>query len=252
MSKPIIIISAGRHHITHCAREVIATIVGCDIDYLIAVSLAGGAPMIIPMLADREAVRAVVEVAHGVLLTGGGDIHAEVYGEAPHPESRLHDPDRDNMEMEVAGLALERGLPILGICRGLQLLNVVFGGTLVQDIPSMVPGALTHNAPETEVKMHDITIEEGTLFSRIMHVPVISVNSWHHQAVKTLGRGLRVAARAPDGVVEAIESAEGKPILAVQCHPEACPQDHPCYQSLFHWLIAEAERFREKGGEMGG
>jgi len=246
MSKPIIIISAGRHLETHVARETTTTIVGCDIDYLISVSLAGGAPMIIPMLADREAVGAVIEVAHGVLLTGGGDIHAETYGEAPHPKSHLHDPDRDNMEMEVARLALERGLPILGICRGLQLLNTVFGGTLMQDIPSMVPGALTHNAPETEIHMHDITIEEGTLFSRIMHTPTVAVNSWHHQAVKTLGQGLRIAAHAPDGVVEAIESAEGKPILAVQCHPEACPEDHPCYLTLFHWLIAEAERFRER------
>jgi len=245
MSKPIIIITAGRHHQTHVAREVTTTIVGADIDYLVSVSLAGGSPLIIPILSDREAARAVIQVADGVLLTGGGDIHAEVYGEEPHPESKLHDPDRDNMEMEVVQLALERGLPILGICRGLQLLNVVFGGTLMQDIPSMVPDALTHNAPETEIHVHDITIEEGTLLSRIMHAPTVSVNSWHHQAVKTLGQGLRISAHAPDGVVEGIESSEGKPILAMQCHPEACTDDHPCYLTLFHWLIEEACRFRE-------
>ena len=244
MSKPIIVITAGKHVHTHFAREVTITIVGCDIDYLLSVSLAGGAPLIIPTLADREAVRSIIGMADGVLLTGGGDIHAEVYGEEPHPESKLHDPDRDNMEMEVARLALVKGLPILGICRGLQLLNIVFGGTLLQDIPSQVPGALTHNAPETEIHMHDITIEEGTLLSRILHASAMSVNSWHHQAVKTLGPGLRISARAPDGVVEGIESSEGRPILAVQCHPEACTDDHPCYLTLFHWLIEEAQRFR--------
>jgi len=244
MSKPIILISAGKHTIDGQPGLPTATIVGCNINYPHAVSLAGGAPLIIPVPADTGAVRAIIQVADGVLLTGGGDIHAEVYGEELHPESARHDPDRDNMELEVARLALEAGLPMLGICRGQQLLNVAFGGTLVQDIPSQHPGAHAHRA-EAEYAMHEIIIEEGTLLARVMRAPVMLVNSWHHQAVKTLGQGLRVSARAADGVVEGIESAEGKPILAVQCHPEACPTDHPCYLTLFHWLVEEAVKFRE-------
>jgi putative glutamine amidotransferase len=243
MSKPIIVISAGKHSLASPAGATAATIVGCNIDYPRAVSLAGGAPFIIPVLADTEAVRAIIQVADGVLLTGGGDIHAEIYGEELHQTSARHDPDRDNMEIEVVRLAREEGLPILGICRGQQLLNIAFGGTLMQDIPSQHPDALVHSMPEEDYAMHEIFIEEDTLLARVMHAPAMMVNSWHHQAVKTVGPGLRIAARAADGVVEGIESAEGKPILAVQCHPEACPTDHPCYLTLFHWLVEEAEKF---------
>lgn len=250
MDKPMIVISAGKHIHTHPTRRSVTTLVGCDIDYLVSISLAGGAPVIIPMIADHESIRIILQAAHGVLLTGGGDIHAGAYGEALHPESRLHDQDRDNMEMEVARQALALGMPLLGICRGLQLLNVVMGGTLLQDIPSQVPGALAHNAPEHETLLHPITIESDTSLARIMHATSVMVNSWHHQALKTLGHGLRISARAEDGVVEGIESAEGKPILAVQCHPEACTDGFPCYLTLFHWLVEEAQGYRRmKNGE---
>ncbi|HEX2951178.1 MAG TPA: gamma-glutamyl-gamma-aminobutyrate hydrolase family protein [Armatimonadota bacterium] len=245
MGKPIIVVTAGKKNHTAHTTET-STIIGCDIDYLISVSLAGGAPAILPSVADHEAIRTVMTVADGLLLTGGGDIHAEIYGEELHPESTMHDPDRDNMEMEVARFALEMNMPILGICRGMQLLNVIFGGTLVQDIPSEIPGALQHSAEETEVVLHPITILEGTLLADVMHTHTMMVNTWHHQAVKQLGNGLRVSARADDGVVEAIESAEGKAVLAVQCHPEACMEDYPCYRTLFHWLIEEAQTYHAR------
>jgi gamma-glutamyl-gamma-aminobutyrate hydrolase PuuD len=241
--KPIIVITAGKKIPPTANHEAASTIVGCDMDYLISVSLAGGAPIILPSVADHEAINDVLQVADGVLLTGGGDIHAEAYGEEAHPESHLHDPDRDNMEMEVARTALDIRMPILGICRGLQLLNVVHGGTLVQDIASELTGALQHHAEETEIVLHPIDIVECTLLAEIMHSQTMTVNTWHHQAVKQLGSGLRVSAQAEDGVVEAIESSEGKPILAVQCHPEACIENYPCYRTLFHWLIEESQHF---------
>lgn len=241
MTRPIIAITAGKHHVQ--VRETTTVIVGCDVDYLIAVSLAGGAAVMLPSTADHEATRTTLQVADGLLLTGGGDIHAEVYGEEVYNASSQHDPDRDNMEMEAARLALELYLPILGICRGMQLLNVVHGGTLVQDIPSQLPGALQHHAEESETLLHPIELATESLLARIMHTTTMQVNSWHHQAVKELGTGLRISARAADGVIEAIESAEGKPVVAVQCHPEACTDIYPCYQTLFHWLIDEAQAF---------
>jgi putative glutamine amidotransferase len=247
MTKPVIILTAGQRTVPLPACEP-TTLVGVDIDFLVAVSLAGGAPVLLPGVADHAAIAAVMRLADGLLLTGGGDIHAEVYGEEPHPESALHDTDRDNMEIEVARLALEIGLPILGICRGLQLLNVVQGGTLVQHIPSQVPDALPHNAAETEFLYHPITIEPDSRLAAVMHATTMLVNSWHHQAVKTVGTGLRVTARADDGVVEALEAAVDRPLLAVQCHPEAGEHHYPSHLPLFHWLIEEAKKYQARKG----
>ncbi len=242
MSKPIILITAGKKLLPHDGENT--TLEGVDLDYLVAISLAGGAPLMLPTVADHESIQTILQVTDGLLLTGGGDIHAEHYGEEPHPESKLHDADRDNMEMAVTRLALAMRLPILGICRGLQLLNVVKGGTLLQDIPSQLPDALTHNAAETEFLYHPIAIDPDSRLAHIMHATEMMVNSWHHQAVNTLGANLRITARAEDGVIEALEANDDTPILAVQCHPEAGPDHYPSHLPLFHWLIEEAFRYR--------
>jgi putative glutamine amidotransferase len=244
MTKPIIAVTAGQKP-PH-ADEGRTVVVGCDIDYLIAVALSGGAPVILPSVADHEAIGAILAHVDGVLLTGGGDIHAERYGEAPHPASRLHDPDRDHMELEVTRRAVAMGLPLLGICRGLQLLNVAHGGTLVQDIPSEIPGALEHYIHDIETRPHPINIEPDTRLAEIMHADAMLVNSWHHQAVKAVGAGLRIAARAEDGVIEALEAENGAPILAVQCHPEAGDDHYPTHLTLFAWLVEEAMAYRER------
>lgn len=220
---------------------------GVDIEYPEAVVRSGGVPILLPSVTDIEGVRSILALVDGVLLTGGEDIHAQAYGEEPHEESKLHDPGRDRMEFEVALTAMKRNMPVLGICRGLQLLNVVQGGTLYQDIPSQMPEAIRHHyMDEDEFALHDIAIEDETLLAHVMGKNTMPVNSWHHQAVKVLGKGLRINAHAPDGVVEGIESTEGKPVLAVQCHPEECLGDFPCYRELFDWLISEARAYRER------
>ncbi|HEY3416417.1 MAG TPA: gamma-glutamyl-gamma-aminobutyrate hydrolase family protein [Armatimonadota bacterium] len=244
-SSPIIMLTAGRQNHYAPRREVQTVTFGCDVDYLHAVQQAGGVPVMLPGIADESSVQAALAAADGLLLTGGGDIMSLAYGEEPHEKSTYQDPLRDAMELAAARQALALGLPILGICRGLQLLNVALGGTLVQDIPSQVPGANKHYSSGLDVVLlHTIEVDDTSLLARIMGSGSLAVNSWHHQAVKELGHGLRISARARDGVVEAIESAEGKPLLAVQCHPEECVGTYPHFRKLFDWLVNEARAHR--------
>lgn len=241
MPKPIILITAGRRNLPTQSTEIQTVLAGVSSDYVKAVLRAGGAPLLLPYLSDMESVRSALESAHGMLLTGGGDVVSRVYGEEPHPKSFFQDPARDDMEIEATRLAIEMGLPILGICRGIQLLNVALGGTLVQDIPSQVPDAINHSVKcVAPVLLHSVDVEEGSLLARILGTTSLAVNSYHHQAVKELGNGLKATCWAKDGVIEGIESSEGKSIVGVQFHPEEIAPEHPAFQALFNWLVAEA------------
>jgi putative glutamine amidotransferase len=162
----------------------------------------------------------------GVLLTGGGDIAPSYYHETPHPKANPPDATRDAFELELAKLSLDDNLPMLGVCRGLQVLNVAAGGTLIQDIPSEVNQALGHevNSPLNAIA-HEVWITRGSALSKTMQEQlvdseVLQVNSRHHQAIKLPGTGFEVSATAPDGVIEAIERSGARFCLAVQWHPE--------------------------------
>ncbi len=242
MSSPIIAITVGRQNLSAPRRQVQDVWTGCHIDYVNSILRSGGAPVLLPYLADQDVIAAALEVADGVLLPGGGDVVSLRYGEEPHPKEHYHNPARDEMEFEVVQLALEKGLPILGICRGVQVLNVALGGTLVQDVPSEVEGAVKHFSHGlAPVLLHNVDIEEGSLLAQILGATSLAVNSWHHQAVRDLGRGLRVNCRSRDGVIEGVESDEGKPILGVQCHPEEVAAIYPQFQPLFDWLVEQAK-----------
>jgi putative glutamine amidotransferase len=157
--------------------------------------------------------------------------------------SKYQDPVRDAMELQVARLALEMNLPILGICRGMQVLNVACGGTLVQDIPSQIPDAVKHYSQGMHtVLLHTVDVQSDTLMERVFGAGSVGINSYHHQAVKDLGAGLRPNCHARDGVIEGMESSEGKPILAVQFHPEECAAAYPQFQTFFNWVVEEAGR----------
>ena len=165
----------------------------------------------------------------GLLLSGGGDVDPARYGEAPHDKLEEVDPARDAFEIALIAAAREQDLPIFAICRGVQVLNVAAGGTLVQDIPSQVPGALKHSMevpphPPYELA-HEVWVEKDSLLAKLMGERLVGsdtcdVNSRHHQAVKTVGAGYRVSATAPDGVIEAIEDPAARYCLGVQWHPE--------------------------------
>lgn len=241
--KPLIVVTVGKQNQATARGEVQAITTGANVDYVNALLRSGGAPVLLPRMADRDAIRAVVEAADGVMLTGGGDVVSLAYNEEPHDKSKYQDPVRDEMEFEVVKVALERNLPILGICRGLQVLNVALGGTLIQDIPSQVPGAVKHYSEGLHtVLLHTIDIEGDSLLARVVDTDEMAINTWHHQAPKDVGRGLRINCRAKDGVIEGLESSEGKPILGVQFHPEECAATYPRFQRLFDWLIGEARR----------
>ena len=245
MKKPIILVTVGRQPMATEQGELQSIRTGCDIDYIEAVVRAGGAPLIVPCICDKDAIRSFMEAADGVILTGGGDVISLAYGEEPHLMSKYQDPVRDEMEFEVARLALEMELPLLAICRGHQVLNVVLGGTLVQDIPSQVPDAVKHYSEGTHtVLLHNIDIEEDSLLFRLLGTKCMAINTWHHQAVKDLGEGLRINCRARDGVVEGMESADGKPILSVQFHPEEAAATYPRFQTFFDWVVKEASGMR--------
>jgi len=245
MTHPIIAITAGRIVGPAASSELQMVTTGCDVDYVDAIVRAGGAPFVIPRHANIEAVRAVVALADGLLVTGGGDICSLLYGEEPHASTKYQDPIRDGSEIVAIQSAASRGVPVLGICRGLQILNVAFGGTLIQDIPSRVPGAVLHdNKGLVPVEAHTIDIEPGTLLENLLETRVTTVNSYHHQSADRIGDGLRVNARARDGVVEGLELADGGDVLAVQYHPEELARDEARFQVYFNWLIKRANQFK--------
>jgi putative glutamine amidotransferase len=242
MPKPVILITAGKQGQAAARAEIQSFTSSCNMQYVDSVSRAGGAPITLPCVSDADAIEAVLERVDAVLLTGGGDILSHAYGEEPHPASKYQDPARDEMEISVTRRALMKGLPILGICRGVQLINVAFSGSLIQDVPTQVPGALQHYSQGlVPLLLHNIEIEPDSLLARVMGTLSVPVNSYHHQSVGRIGDGLRVNCRASDGVIEGLEAVDGRPILGVQFHPEECTAIYPRFQNLFDWLVQEAD-----------
>jgi putative glutamine amidotransferase len=210
--------------------------------YLRAVEAAGGLPVVLPPLAGA-AIEPLVDHLTGICLSGGPDLGPETYGEERHPELGPTEDDVDRFELALARLAWRRGLPLLAICRGAQALNVVRGGTLVQHLPDLGDGGVAHRqeAPGEELT-HAIRIERDSLLASVMGRRSARVNSFHHQAVSRLGRGLRVVARARDGVVEAIEAPGKGYVLGVQWHAE-CLAERPEQAALFEGLVDAARSF---------
>lgn len=202
--------------ITHCRKLE---------DYRQAILHAGGEARILDATMPAEQALAGIS---GLLLTGGDDVAPARYGESPHPAVEDEDPARDEFELGLIAAGRKANLPILGICRGIQVLNVACGGTLIQDIPSQVAGALDHALavpPHEPFSLaHEVWIEKDSLLSRLMRERLnddaCEVNSRHHQAVKEVAAGFRVSATAPDGVIEAIEDPDARFCLGVQWHPE--------------------------------
>lgn len=196
--------------------------------YARAVELAGGIPLIIPAQASLDTLREMMAAADRLLLTGGGDVNPARYGEAAHPAVAGVSDQRDSAEEAVLNLALDRRLPILAICRGMQVLNVALGGTLVQDITSERPGSLVHG-PRAD---HLVQVAPGSRLREILGTDAPEVNSRHHQAIGTLGYGLQAVAWSSDGVVEGIEMP-GQWVVGVQWHPEDLIGDSEAARRLF-------------------
>lgn len=210
-----------------------------DRAYAEAVIAGGGLPLVAPYGAP---IPALLDLAQGVVITGGAfDIPPSAYGDDSRPGLGPLKEDRTRFEWELLEGALARGLPVLGVCGGMQLLNVLLGGSLVQDIPTELPTALAHEqATPKDQPSHSIRIESGSLLARAAgRAGEARVNSTHHQAVARLGADLVASARAPDGVVEAIERP-GHFVLGVQWHPERLLETEAWNGALYAALVREA------------
>jgi putative glutamine amidotransferase len=203
-------------------------------DYIRSVEQAGALPLVLPPTRPGDAAE-LLDRVQALLMTGGSDVDPDLYGQAPHPRLGSVFRGRDEFELALCREALERDLPLLGICRGIQVLNVATGGTLVQDIPSQLETAVGHDSPgERRTIAHDVRILPGTRLREILGKDTVAVNSFHHQAVKDLGRGLVVSGLCGgDGVVEAVEAPDRRFAVGVQWHPESFWRER-----TFHTLFA--------------
>ena len=208
--------------------------------YYKQIAAAGGVPMIIPPIADNVVLADTLDRIDALLLSGGADINPLYCGEEPVPGLGGINSERDLPELLITRMAYNRQLPILGICRGIQTLAAALNGEVEQDIK---PTTVKHSQDaDRSEPTHSIFIENNSTLYNIYREEKIAVNSFHHQAVREAGSRFRVVARAADGVIEAIESTEFKPILGVQWHPECLGEDG---LPIFKWLVGEASKFKE-------
>ena len=216
--------------------------------YLIAIEHAGGLPVVLPPL-DHSEIHALLDRLDGLCLSGGPDMDPGTYGGRYHPQLGPLEPDLDKWELALVGEADPLGLPMLAICRGQQVLNVARGGTLFQHLPDEPGGKIAHRLPgKGQHGAHDVRIEPGSLLSRAMGgLTDAHVNSYHHQAARNLGRGVRPVAWSDDGVVEGIELPDRDFAVGVQWHAEAIVE-RPEQLSLFREFVAAAGRYGSGAG----
>jgi putative glutamine amidotransferase len=212
--------------------------------YVEAVVQSGGTPVVIPPHLEETALHTILARLDGLILSGGGDVLPALYGEEDSGLLWLVNERRDRAELVSARWALAEELPLLAICRGAQMLNIAAGGTLIQDIPTQVLGALSHSSVAgrpTATIAHTVEVAAGSRLAALIGAGELGVNSAHHQAAKDMGDGLVVTARAPDGIVEGLEIPEHPFCIGVQWHPEAMVESHPVMRRLFAGLVKAAQ-----------
>ena len=207
--------------------------------YVHAVESAGGLPVLIPMIKDLNILTALLSRLDGILLSGGIDVHPSHYGEEVHPLTQEVDIELDEFEITLASWAIQQDIPVLGVCRGMQLINVVLGGTLYQDIDNQYPDSIAHSQRHLPIThlAHHIIVEPGSRMEKILGAGEVWVNSHHHQAIKDPGKGVRITGRAPDGVPELLEVPDCRFVMAVQSHPEEIYSIEPAFKRLFSAFV---------------
>jgi putative glutamine amidotransferase len=210
--------------------------------YVEAVRRAGGIPLLI---APGELhLDQLLSTLDGVILSGGGDLDPAHYGSPGHPAIYMIDAERDVTELEMARRIAAGGMPALCICRGLQVLNVALGGTLVEHLPDETPVSIEHRQEPGKPTSHNLTILPGTQLASIVQAGPMHAVSWHHQAIRAVAPGLTVSAQARDGTIEAVEDPDHAWLVAIQWHPEMSAATDPRQQQLFDAFVAAAQAAR--------
>lgn len=215
--------------------------------YVAAVESAGGIALTLSRPKDLADIAEVLATVDGVLLTGGVDVHPDHYNEKPEAHCGEIDPERDRVELALFEFARTKKMPILGICRGMQLMNVALGGTLHQDVAIETKSAVIHerdHETERRVLAHPVSVVPDTMLSRIVEVSELSVNSLHHQGIDKIGGGLIPSAHAPDGLVEAIEYPGHPFMLGIEWHPEELPDD--ASKGIFSAFLDATKKKRDR------
>jgi putative glutamine amidotransferase len=213
--------------------------------YFDALESAGATALPIPITHDADRLRFYYELLDGLLLPGGADVEPRRYGAAARDDCNLYVmPELDEVELTLARWAIADGLPVLGICRGIQVLNVACEGTLWQDVK--VEGATSeeHDREPRDLRVHGLEVEPGTLLARTLGETHLRVNSLHHQAIRDLGPTLRAVAHSADGLVEGVEMPDREFVLGIQCHPEELSRKEKWAARLFAGLVGAAGRYR--------
>ncbi len=207
-------------------------------DYVEAVLRAGGTPVLFPVTAKQNRISSLLDQVDGLLLTGGADVDPARYGEMKRACCGNSSACRDAMEFPLCREALNRGMPVFAICRGMQLLSCVLGGNLYQDLAEEFGTVLQHARHDTPGDpVHEVRVHSGTLLSGIIGISPLPVNSRHHQGIREPGKGLRINAAAPDGLIEGIEMPDRPFVLGVQWHPESLSDRYPEHQKLFDAFV---------------
>jgi putative glutamine amidotransferase len=205
-------------------------------EYVAAVQRAGGVPILVPPIPEHAA--RYLDLVDGIILAGGGDIAPEHYRGSVHALNYGVDAQRDELELTLAREIMRRRQPTLAICRGMQVLNVALGGTLIEHLPAVVGESVLHRKPPRDPTPHAVRLKAGSRLAAITGVIELQPMSWHHQAIRAAAPGLEVVATAPDGTIEAVEMPGAPWLIAVQWHPELTAHEDPVQQRLFDALIA--------------
>lgn len=209
--------------------------------YIQAILNNGGMPLVIPAVSLRTSAEEALSMCDGILVPGGEDVHPWHYGEEPTPLMGAVRPEIDEAWLAAGRWAKENKIPMLGICKGIQLINVLYGGSLYQDLSMRGEGVLQHMQQYDRIYLtHHVEVAEGSRLAEVLGAGRHATNSMHHQAIKELGEGLKASAYADDGVIEAVEDEEGL-VLAVQWHPEGLTESAPEMNKLFADLVHRAE-----------
>ncbi len=244
--KPLIGITGSRYEIATQPGAPGLLGVSLSDDYARGVERAGGLPLVVPYLGEVDSVPDLADCLDGLLLAGGEDMDPQQFGEFPHNGLGPVVPERDELELALLRAMVDRGKPVLGICRGMQVMNVAFGGTLYQDLPKQWRGSLNHRQKARRNHLsHKVLVQPGSRLQQLLQGETeLGCNSFHHQAVKTLAPGFVPVAWDPEGLVEGMESQGLSWLVAVQWHPENLWATYPIFLGLFSGFVEAAQQVR--------